>query len=1433
MKKVVALILWTLLPYCIASARASFFLEGKHLVVETADGARQSYEPVFIVIFSEENPNKKLRRGDFGYQMKPWQTQGLLYNIPTWGKPDNYTPDPSLHVEDGYNPETDRSYGPGRTANYFLAGKTIRTEASGAVEKGGTVRWTFPEDERFSLKASITPGRVCDGIPEVQIEFIPKKPGWYSVGFVGAPSEDPALVEEIWQAHIWSERRFPNQPFLSEAFRCPIPTTLMTRQGVTTGVVADPSFVPFESTPPTSADSRFGVMLRNPAGWAQPMVFAPVLGNRDSKMAAGQPFRFRFYLYQKKAPLMEAFRDIAYGICHFGDIRRNSTCNLNTTIENTLEYCLSPYAMFIDSLRGCNYSTDVPGAVKNISGLHPLEFAILSDDESIFKRMARPMLEYGLSRERFLFSPNDKVKGQGTSSRLHGPGVPVTDLLTSYIYSGGNSDYFLAEGKRLYDAKVARSLNLDFMSYEDRWLNSLVLYHATGEQQYLDRAVADADRYLEERVYRRQRDFEDKYSLGLFFWTSFTNQWMELLLMYELTGLQRYLDAAHDGALHYAQYCWFTPVIPDGTVRVNPGGIVPVYRNDPDKYTYLHLPEKDVEAWKVSEIGLTPESSGTSAGHRAIFMAHHAPFMMRIAALTGDRFLHDVARHAVVGRYEAFPGYHINAGRTDAFERKDFAFRSQAELNGHTSIHYNHPQSQLAMLWDYLFSDFYYVSDRQIDFPVEYSEGYAYCRSFIYGAHPGRFYSEEGVRAYMPVGMITSSSIQTNYLAGYGNGKLYVALSNQSPGKVRTTLSFDPATSFLSKDKVYKATLWVDNQPQGKVTVRGGQVTLDVSGHGITAIAIEGVAVKPSFQNQVGASDGKWAVNYSSIGFENDRAVIFDFGPGLKSVYVWNESNNEKYKATTLHYAIDGRWQSISKTGYPYEYTIPLPDDAGSFSYWFEAVTPDGKTVSSDEGHLFRSCPCDGAGPLQSTFVNPLPLPDYPLGNWTRKPSPNMDRWLKGYVQDYRELADPSVLYDHGRWILYPSVSMAYVSEDFRTWKKVTVSPDRVGDGYAPTVCSHGDKYYLTGCFARLYVSDDPLGPFEPLGPICRPDGTSTEEKLFDPMLFSYGGDLYLYWHQKALWGVKLCRDNPLKMASDPVELAVPHTENLWERYGEYNEDPRRSFMEGVWMYARKGKFYLTFASPGSANGTYAIGAYLGDSPLGPFVYQRRNPVLRKNIGVVPGSGHGCIVDGPNGTIWAFTTCMVNNYHVFERRISLFPVGVDENGELFGLPCRDIPQWAPGLLPHPETGNEAGWLPVSVRTIASASSCAPGRTADYAVDDYPRSWWQPEKDDPAPSLTVDFKNTYSIAALRILWAEPNLDHNNHILPGPVRYRVYYRESRKDEWKLLVDNALASTDYLIDYKTFAAVRARKVRLELLGSAPGVETGVLELTVFGQP
>ena len=66
------------------------------------------------------------------------------------------------------------------------------------------------------------------------------------------------------------------------------------------------------------------------------------------------------------------------------------------------------------------------------------------------------------------------------------------------------------------------------------------------------------------------------------------------------------------------------------------------------------------------------------------------------------------------------------------------------------------------------------------------------------------------------------------------------------------------------------------------------------------------------------------------------------------------------------------------------------------------------------------------------TYCNPLPLPDYPRGRFSH----NKDEtgWRCEERPDFRELADPSVLYWEGKWYLYPSGRMAYVTEDFVTW---------------------------------------------------------------------------------------------------------------------------------------------------------------------------------------------------------------------------------------------------------------------------------------------------------------------------------------------------------------------------------------------------------------
>lgn len=924
------------------------------ITVKSPDGAVLTYKPEFIVFESDKDPHKQLRRGDFDFEKDEYNQDGLMYNVPTWGKADNFKLDNNQHIEDGFNPEQDRAYGEDRTANYFRSAPHVKVLASSSLERNDSIFWQFDENPDFSISAVVTTSD--GGYPKISMTFVPKKDGWFSTGFSGTPQCDPDMTEEIWQPHIWTEKRFPNDAFLSEAFRLPVPGTMMTYGGVTNGVFADPVYVPFTALTPSSDSSKFGAMIRNEDGNAQSLLFAPVLGNEDSKMEAGSEFVFDMYLYQSESDIRTAYEEIARNLCKFSDFRENSTCNLNTTISNMIDFVQSPYAMFIDSLRGFNYSTDVPGAVKNISGLHPLETAILADDEHLFKRMARPMLEYGLSRERFLFSTNDKVKGQGTSSRLDGPGVPPSDLLTAYIYSGDRIDYMFDTAKELYDTKAVKSLNLGSYTFEDRWINSLSLYKATGNKDYLDQAVADCDEYLESRVYRKQTAFDDRYSIGWFFWTSFTNQWMELLQMYDATGYERYLKAAEEGAMYYTQFCWMLPVVPDGTIKVNQGGNVPVYgfRNNPKKYNFMKSPETDFEAWKLSEIGLTPESSGTSSGHRAIFMAHHAPFMMRIAAETGNRFLHDVARNAVAGRYECFPGYHINTGRTNVYEMKDFAYRPQKDLNAHTSIHYNHIPSFLAMLWDYLFADFYYMSDRNIDFPYEYSEGYAYCRSLVFGAHPGKFYDEENVMPYMPSDIVKVSDIQANYLTAYGNGKLYLALSNQSDRDIEVKVDFDQEKSFIDPSLEYTCKVWSQNEPSEQLKVNNGSIVLPLMAKGITAIAIDGVDVKPAFQSIFGKENGpKWKKNYTSVGFEDDRAVLFDFGDALRSVYVWNEADNSRFSKVILHYSIDGEPEkTMIEIGYPYEFTVELTENAENFSYWFEGITPSGKTEKSGKGTL-------------------------------------------------------------------------------------------------------------------------------------------------------------------------------------------------------------------------------------------------------------------------------------------------------------------------------------------------------------------------------------------------------------------------------------------------------------------------------------------------
>ena len=114
-------------------------------------------------------------------------------------------------------------------------------------------------------------------------------------------------------------------------------------------------------------------------------------------------------------------------------------------------------------------------------------------------------------------------------------------------------------------------------------------------------------------------------------------------------------------------------------------------------------------------------------------------------------------------------------------------------------------------------------------------------------------------------------------------------------------------------------------------------------------------------------------------------------------------------------------------------------------------------------------------------------------------------------------------------------------------------------------------------------------------------------------------------------------------------------------------------------MYKRNGIYYLTFCAPGTEYSSYAMGAYKSKAPLEGFEMQRNNPFTMKKYGIVRGPGHGCVVDGPDNTMWVFYTCTMCYTHPLERRIGYDSAYIDENGDIAVREVTEIPQWAPGL----------------------------------------------------------------------------------------------------------------------------------------------------------
>jgi len=467
-------------------------------------------------------------------------------------------------------------------------------------------------------------------------------------------------------------------------------------------------------------------------------------------------------------------------------------------------------------------------------------------------------------------------------------------------------------------------------------------------------------------------------------------------------------------------------------------------------------------------------------------------------------------------------------------------------------------------------------------------------------------------------------------------------------------------------------------------------------------------------------------------------------------------------------------------------------------------------------------------------LINPLPLPDYPVGRLVRDLPPGKVNdpaglWLAERTEQYRELADPTALWFEGKWYLYPSCDMAWVSADEgRTWQH---HPLNVRDiGYAPTIVRHRGRFLLMASDSAIYAGPTPLGPFEPLGKLQMPALAGLPSQI-DPMLFSDDdGRLFYYWGctpRSGIWGVELDADNPTRVLGQPKELIpfLPDT-YAFERVGSSNQNPTTGWMEGGWMLKQGGRYYLTYSAGGTQYRTYTMGCYTSESPLGPFQPQQRNPIFRTTEGLITGTAHGSIVRGPRDSLWVFYTVFAGTAHGFERRLGLDRAEIDARGELFVPRATSTPQALPGV------DAAEPWPALNESEPTFGSSNAPNSAGRFAADNSLMTWWLPDAADAEPRLTTHFSGRASVRAARVVWHDVGLDTTSGKNPGPFRYRIE-AETAPGVWTTLIDRSTSTEDFLVDYRECAPVSASRARLVILGHPPGIQPAVAEFTLFGVP
>jgi hypothetical protein len=297
----------------------------------------------------------------------------------------------------------------------------------------------------------------------------------------------------------------------------------------------------------------------------------------------------------------------------------------------------------------------------------------------------------------------------------------------------------------------------------------------------------------------------------------------------------------------------------------------------------------------------------------------------------------------------------------------------------------------------------------------------------------------------------------------------------------------------------------------------------------------------------------------------------------------------------------------------------------------------------------------------------------------------------------------------------------------------------------------------------------------------------------WDPALF-YDEDLdkwYMYWGSSnvhPLYGSELDKAKRLsyKTKFQPM-LSLHPEEHGWERFGRDHRSTIKPFMEGAWMTKHHGKYYLQYGAPGTEFNVYANGTYIGDHPLGPFHYAPYNPISYKPGGFVTGAGHGNTFQDNYGNYWNTGTPWIAVNWNFERRIAMFPAGFDEDDQMFAnTRFGDLPHRLPTKKWVGKDELFAGWMLLSYKKPAQASSTKDTFNVANITDENPRTFWVAKEHTPGEWVSIDLQKNCEVNALQINYTDYKSNiYDNDTTRVYTQFKIYHSSNGK-QWERIVD-----------------------------------------------